>query len=173
MSKKRIKKTRLLRGMLHAGLITEKDVPLVEKKLNNYDIGMEVNRFYWEKKGWRVVERIKSLGRWIWENREMLMRILGIIVMFADDGTPTVRDADDDNVGDKTEEEHEVRMPDAKDEVAPPEEVEDFTDPEAFGEYDASGTLSESETSEEVCQDCDQEECACEEIVEEEVEGDE
>ena len=172
MSKKRIKKTRLLRGMLHAGLITEKDVPLVEKKLNNYDIGMEVNRFYWEKKGWRVVERIKSLGRWIWENREMLMRILGIIVMFADDGTPTVRDADDDNVGDKTEEEHEVRMPDAKDEVAPPEDVEDFTDLEAFGDEDAE-PLRSQEDCEETCEDCEQEECACEEVYEEEVEGDE
>ena len=66
----------------------------------------------------------------------MLLRILGIVVMFADDGTPTVRDADDDNVGDKTEEEHETRVPDAKDEVAPPDDVEDFTDPEAFGDID-------------------------------------
>lgn len=171
MSKKRIKKTRLLRGMLHAGLITEKDVPLVEKKLNNYDIGMEVNRFYWEKKGWRVVERIKSLGRWIWENREMLMRILGIIVMFADDGTPTVRDADDDNVGDKTEEEHEVRMPDAKDEVAPPEEVEDFTDQEAFGEYDAEPLREQEEADEQAC--CEEGCEECQEEWEEEVEGDE
>lgn len=171
MSKKRIKKTRLLRGMLHAGLITEKDVPLVEKKLNNYDIGMEVNRFYWEKKGWRVVERIKSLGRWIWENREMLLRILGIIVMFADDGTPTVRDADDDNVGDKTEEEHEVRMPDAKDEVAPPEEVEDFTDQEAFGEYDAEPLREQEEADEQAC--CEEGCEECQEEWEEEVEGDE
>jgi hypothetical protein len=102
----------------------------------------------------------------------MLMRILGLIVMFADDGTPTVVEADDENVGDKTEKEHKVRKPDAKDEVAPPEEVEDFTDLNAFGDKDASRTLSESETSEEVCEDCDQEECACEEIIEEEV-GDE
>lgn len=132
MSRKRIKKTRFLKGMLNAGLITMKDVPEIERRLGDYKTGEAINRHYWKNNGWRVVEKIKNFGKWLWQHREEILRILGIIVMFADDGTPTIHDKDDweKKNGVDNKDGKKTRLPDPEDEVPPPDEVEDFTDEE-------------------------------------------
>ncbi|MCP4897558.1 MAG: hypothetical protein GY906_11350 [bacterium] len=92
MTKKRIPRNRLLRGLIQSGVATKDDIPEIERRLRDFKTAQAVNRFYYKNRGVRVIERLKLLADWIWKHREGILEILGFVIMFAEDGRPMLRD---------------------------------------------------------------------------------
>jgi len=92
---RRLPKQRFYRGLMAAGMITPKDIPLIERKMaeqTNYKL---LNMHYTDQRGQRWANRLQAFAKWLWANREAILKILGVVIMFAEDGTPTVRDANE------------------------------------------------------------------------------
>ena len=126
---RRLPKQRLYRGLLKANMITEKDIPLIQRKLADFRKYQQLNVAFTENRGHRWANRLQAFARWLWENREAILRILGVVIMFADDGTPQLVDADELDA--KTLKEAKQKLAKRKPMKYTPhgEKVEDFTEP--------------------------------------------
>jgi hypothetical protein len=92
---RRLPKARFFRGLLAAKMATERDIPLIRRKLADFRRYQSLNVEFTNNRGHRWANRLQSFANWLWENREAILRILGLVIMFADDGTPRVVDADE------------------------------------------------------------------------------
>lgn len=162
---RRLPKPRLIRAMIRKGMISRYDkegIKLIEQRLAEHDTYWAANRLYHERRGNKIVDRFRSWMMWVWKHREAIMQVLGIIIMFADDGTPVVQDArekPEDKKDEKTTKVVVETVHGVKDEVEVPkttpdgEPVEDFvedTDGEAREEgneeVEAEGQVDEVPT---------------------------
>lgn len=82
----------MFRGLLKAKMITPADIPLIERKLAEKDTYKRLNVHFTQKRGHRWAEKLQAFASWLWQNREAILQILGVVIMFADDGTPTLKD---------------------------------------------------------------------------------
>lgn len=89
---RRLPKQRFYRALLKADMITEKDIPLLERKIKDYERYQKLNMHFTQERGFRWAEKLQAFARWLWEHREAILRILGLVLLFADDGTPTLKD---------------------------------------------------------------------------------
>jgi len=122
---------------MRKGIIDSRDkegIALIERRLAEHGTYVTANKFYHENKGHKIVDRFRTWMLWVFKNRELIFQILGIAIMFLDDGTPRVVDArdkpepkEDDDVKVKIETVHgvktEVEVPDTTPDGEP---VEDF-----------------------------------------------
>lgn len=138
---RRLPKARLYRGLLKAKMITEKDIPLIQRKLADFKKYQQLNVAFTNNRGHRWANRLQSFARWLWENREVILQILGLVIMFAEDGTPRVVDADELDA--ETLKEAKQKLAKRKPMKYTPhgERVEDFLDEEVqrnqdSGQYD-------------------------------------
>lgn len=138
---RRLPKARLYRGLLKAKMITEKDIPLIQRKLADFKKYQQLNVAFTNNRGHRWANRLQSFARWLWENREVILQILGLVIMFAEDGTPRVVDADELDA--ETLKEAKQKLAKRKPMKYTPhgEKVEDFLDEEVqrnqdSGQYD-------------------------------------
>lgn len=92
---KRLPKQRLYRGLIKAGLIQPSDIALLDRRLTEHSRYQQLNVHFTENRGHRWANRLQSFARWLFQNREAIFRILGLVVMFADDGTPNLKDAEE------------------------------------------------------------------------------
>jgi hypothetical protein len=111
-------------------MITPKDIPLLERKLADFKKYQQLNVAFTNNRGHRWANRLQAFARWLWENREIILQILGVIIMFADDGTPIV--VDESELDAKTLKEAKQNLAKRKPTKYTPhgEKVEDFTEPE-------------------------------------------
>lgn len=82
----------MYRGLLKAKMITPNDIPLLERKLAEKDSYKRLNMHFTQKRGHRWANRLQAFAAWLWQNREAILQILGLVIMFAEDGTPTLRE---------------------------------------------------------------------------------
>jgi hypothetical protein len=112
---------------MSAGMITAKDIPLIERKMGekmNYKL---LNAHFTEQRGQRWANRLQAFAKWLWANREAILQILGIVIMFAEDGTPTVKDANE--LDGETVKQARANLSQKKPMKTPHgEKVEDFTE---------------------------------------------
>lgn len=92
---RRLPKQRFYRGLLAAKMITPKDVPLIERKMAEAGRYQQLNVTYTAQRGQRWEGRLQAFAKWLWANRDAILQVLGIIIMFAEDGTPIVREEKD------------------------------------------------------------------------------
>jgi len=92
---RRLPKQRFYRGLLKANLITRADIPLIERKLKEKDRYQKLNVHFTENRGHRWAEKLQAFAKWLFNHREIILQILGLVIMFADDGRPMLRDADE------------------------------------------------------------------------------
>lgn len=124
---RRLPKQRLYRGLLAAKMITQKDIPLLERKMAEANRYQQLNVRFTEKRGQRWANRLQSFARWLWENREAILQILGVVIMFAEDGTPTVKE--ESELSPETVTEAKRNLSKRKPTKTPHgEKVEDFTE---------------------------------------------
>lgn len=86
-----ISKQRVLRALVHRGMLSEADAPKFLDALNR---DPETQReFLKEWRNGRAArwKSIKDLAMWFWERREIFMRIISIALLFAD-GQPKVEE---------------------------------------------------------------------------------
>lgn len=81
--------------MVRSGMLRVEDLPLVEERLADINRYREVNTHFTKARGHKWVNRLQSFIKWLWENQETILKILGIVIMFADDGTPYARKEED------------------------------------------------------------------------------
>jgi hypothetical protein len=115
-------------------MITPTDIPLLERKLADFKKYQLLNVEFTNKRGHRWANRLQSFARWLWENREIILQILGVVIMFAEDGTPIV--VEEEKLDEKTLKEAKQNLAKRKPTKYTPhgEKVEDFTDEEALDE---------------------------------------
>ena len=89
---KRIPRPTLLRGLIKRRMVSDDKptVALIHKCLDDEATYRALNDYYTTNRGYKWVGRFKTWSQWLWQHREAVFRILGIVVMFAEDGTPTV-----------------------------------------------------------------------------------
>lgn len=116
-----------------AKMMTEKDIDLINRKMANADNYKRLNLMFTQQRGHRWVNRLQTFAKWLWENREAILQILGLVIMFAEDGTPTVKDVKDfENDGEKLREIKQNLSKRKPTKLTPHgEKVEDFVDPVA------------------------------------------
>lgn len=94
---KRLPRPKLLRGLIKRNIIRHDDasVQLINSKLDDPVVYRQLNEYYSQNGGKRWVNRFKVWADWLFKNREAIFQILGLVIMFADDGSPVVRDVKD------------------------------------------------------------------------------
>lgn len=140
---RRLPKQRFLRGLLKSNMITEKDIPLIERKMADFKRYQQLNVAFTNARGHRWAGRLQAFANWLWENREIILQILGLVIMFADDGTPTVRD--ESELDEETLKSAKQNLAKRKPTKFTPsgEKVEDFTsEPEKTDSEKALDTLT-------------------------------
>ncbi len=111
--------------MVRSGMLRVEDLPLVEERLADINRYREVNTHFTKARGHKWVNRLQSFIKWLWENQETILKILGIVIMFADDGTPYAR-KEEDVAAEKKKKPRKKKKPAPK--TTPDgEEVIDFT----------------------------------------------
>lgn len=65
-------------------------IALINKRLDDPTRFRALNDLYHTEKGDRWVDRLRAWGEWLWKHREAIMRILGLVIMFADDGSERI-----------------------------------------------------------------------------------
>ena len=105
--------------MAKRGIIpTDKaSVKLIEGQLLKAKNRQQLDRFYTVKRGNRIIDRFKAFCDWLWLHRESILEILGIVIMFADDGQP---------IGVQLKEDVEKEKAERVTETPNGEKVEDF-----------------------------------------------
>lgn len=88
-------KQRFYRGLMTAGLITKKDIPLIERKMREGNRYQQLNVHFTQNRGSRWASKLQAFAKWLYMHREVILQILGIVIMFADDGRPVLRCADE------------------------------------------------------------------------------
>lgn len=94
---KRLPRPTLLRGLIKRRIIGSDPatIALINSRLDDPATYRALNDYYSTNQGNRWVDRLKVWSDWLWKHREAIFRILGLVVLFAEDGTPTVKDAND------------------------------------------------------------------------------
>lgn len=125
---KRLPRPKLTRGLFKAGIIKNaKDMKLVDARLKDPVIARKMNDFYATNRGNRWIGRLRIWGQWLFKHREEIFQILGIVVLFLDDGSQVVMDAKEAKEfqakrdAEKKNEKPSTETPDG-------EKVEDFTE---------------------------------------------
>ena len=92
---KRLPRPNLLRGLIRRRIVGDDKatVALINAKLDNPTTYRALNDYYSTNQGSRWINRFKVWTDWLWKHREAILRIVGLVIMFADDGTPVLRDA--------------------------------------------------------------------------------
>lgn len=138
---RRIPKQRLLRGLLRGGLIQKTDIPLIEERLKETRRYHNLNTFFSKQRGHRWSERLQNFIAWLWKHREAILQILGLVIMFADDGTPY---AEKEEVAKAKEAEKAKPKRKRRPKKTPDgEKVEDFTESKDATSYDIGITTPE------------------------------
>lgn len=120
---------------MKAGMITPSDIPLLERKLAEASNYQSLNVHFSQKRGGRWADKLQAFAAWLWQNREAILRILGLIILFAEDGTPTLKEVGE--LDEATLQEAKQNLASRKPTKLTPhgEKVEDFT-PEGGRGYD-------------------------------------
>lgn len=92
---RRLPKQRFFRGLMTAKMATPNDIDLIQRKMADANRYKLLNVMFTQKRGHRWAGRLQAFAKWLWENREAILQILGIVIMFAEDGTPIVKDEKD------------------------------------------------------------------------------
>lgn len=94
---KRLPRPTLLRGLIKGRVIhaDKKSLALINAKLDDPKVYRALNEYYSENQGNRWVTRFKVWVDWLYKHREAIMRILGLVIMFAEDGSPVVSTVED------------------------------------------------------------------------------
>lgn len=155
---RRLRKQQMYRGMISAKMITKEDIAVLERQFMDINRAKELNKVYTINRGHRFVEKLKMFGKWLYTHREEIFRILGVVVMLMDDGTPKLMTVEDAEKLEASRKPKPKRKPKKKKPTETPdgETVYDFMTPEVAeevtelieegnlenkGEEDASGTL--------------------------------
>lgn len=114
---------------MKANMATPKDIPLIERKLADFKRYQQLNVTFTNNRGHRWANRLQSFARWLWENREAILQILGLVIMFAEDGTPIVKE--ESELDPDTLKQAKQNLAKRKPTKFTPhgEKVEDFTEP--------------------------------------------
>jgi hypothetical protein len=103
-----------------------------------------MNALVLHQRGGRFIDKLTALIAWVVKHRETIMSILGFVVMFAEDGTPTLVDKDK---WDKAQAEKDNEPERAEtDETPNGETVEDFLNPELGEPHDEVPVLVTNES---------------------------
>lgn len=83
----KVPKKLIYRAMVKRGMLEARDIPAIDRRLNaNPEAQKELEKLWRTGKGrsgkWT---RLADIGQWLWERREIIMRILGVAVMFLDE----------------------------------------------------------------------------------------
>ena len=143
---KRLPRQKLTRGLFKSGIIKDpKGIELINKRLKDPRIDRKMNAFYSVNRGNRWIGRLRVWGQWLFRHRDEIFQILGIVVMFMDDGREVVMDADEAR---KLKEERDEKKVEVKTETPDGEKVEDFTEENAekAAEYYGIGINTPRET---------------------------
>lgn len=91
---KNFPRIKVYRALLRHGLITKGDVPKVRAKLErDRDSQRSILRLWRERRVYRR-KRMRDILSWVWENREELLTILGVVASLADEEPQAAADSD-------------------------------------------------------------------------------
>ncbi len=93
---RRVPRQKMYRAMLRGGLITQKDVPLLDRRMTDVARAKNLQNLFARNRGARFVDRLAALISWVMKHKSEIFRILGLVVLFAEDGTPYLVDEDSD-----------------------------------------------------------------------------
>jgi hypothetical protein len=90
---KRLPRPNLLRGLVKRRIVGDDKatIALINSRLDNPVTYRALNDYYSTNQGNRWINRFKVWTDWLWKHREAIMRVLGLVIMFADDGSPVVK----------------------------------------------------------------------------------